>query len=61
MSEFKVKVAFGGSDHVIEYSFGTEAERSAFLFGMREAEGWDSYLVRFPEDKTYEKWEGADE
>ena len=45
MSDITVKVLWGFQEDPKEYSFNTQAEADAFLFGVDESNGWLCYEV----------------
>jgi hypothetical protein len=60
----KIKVAFGKDGGIHEFEFKTEGERDAFLLGLSEGHGWDTYEFLVPEDATpeyYTQWTGEQE
>lgn len=43
---FKVTIAWGGEKQIeSKYSFATEAELTAFLYGVDESSGWMDYEI----------------
>ena len=45
MKKITVRVLWGSNEIPQSYSFNTQAEADAFLFGVDESNGWLSYEV----------------
>jgi len=54
ISDIKVKVLWGFDENPQVYSFKTQAEADAFLFGVDESNGWLSYEVEEDIEVAYE-------